>query len=262
MEISQKTIEFAGVAFEVCGPPADPYFFSLQQHMRENALHAAALNTMPSDAVILDIGANIGATVALAAALLPQSTFVAVEPSEVARACLARTIQANKLQDRVKVVASCVGREVGVTQFAEAAGSLASSSVWQGPTGGVSVAMTTLDALTQGMSRLDFLKIDVEGWELDVLQGGMASMKRLRPLVLAELNSWAFIALRNLSPRMLVDYVLDNFGPIALLGDGKLEVARTPDDRHTLLYRNIMQRQCIDDIVFSADSGKVERLAA
>lgn len=71
MDISQQSIEFAGVRFEVCGPATDPYFFSLPQHMRENELHARALKTLAADAVILDIGANIGATIALAAAILP-----------------------------------------------------------------------------------------------------------------------------------------------------------------------------------------------
>lgn len=110
------------------------------------------------------------------------------------------------------------------------------------------------------MGRIDFVKIDVEGWELDVLQGGVECMQRLRPLVLAELNSWAFIALRSLSPRLLVDYILEHFGSMVLLGEVGLEVARTPDDRHTLLYRNVMQRGCIDDIVFSADPRKTASL--
>jgi FkbM family methyltransferase len=44
--------------------------------------------------------------------------------------------------------------------------------------------MTTIDSL--GLGRLDFLKIDVEGMEIDVLMGARTTLGRCRPIIMAE----------------------------------------------------------------------------
>lgn len=48
----------------------------------------------------------------------------------------------------------------------------------------------TLDAFGErvGLTRLDFVKIDVEGAELHVLRGGEATVERLRPVVMVEVE--------------------------------------------------------------------------
>jgi FkbM family methyltransferase len=48
----------------------------------------------------------------------------------------------------------------------------------------VRTPMQTIDSLT--LERLDFLKIDVEGMELDVLRGARATLERCQPIVMAE----------------------------------------------------------------------------
>lgn len=49
----------------------------------------------------------------------------------------------------------------------------------------VPTPMVTIDGY--GLGRLDFLKIDVEGMELEVLRGARATLERHRPIVLAEM---------------------------------------------------------------------------
>lgn len=55
-------------------------------------------------------------------------------------------------------------------------------------TEGTSVKVTTLDACIQqlGWTRLDFVKIDVEGMELEVLKGSLETLRKFRPIVLFE----------------------------------------------------------------------------
>jgi len=55
-------------------------------------------------------------------------------------------------------------------------------------TEGTSVEVTTLDTCVQqnGWSKLDFMKIDVEGMELEVLKGCQATLEKFRPIVLFE----------------------------------------------------------------------------
>jgi hypothetical protein len=51
------------------------------------------------------------------------------------------------------------------------------------------VALTTLDAVVAvlGLDRLDFIKADIEGWELRPLHGGQDALRRFRPRLMLEL---------------------------------------------------------------------------
>src|SRR4029077_20552205 len=50
------------------------------------------------------------------------------------------------------------------------------------------VALTTLDAVVAalGLDRVDFIKADIEGWELRLLTGGLDTLRRFRPCLLLE----------------------------------------------------------------------------
>ncbi len=60
------------------------------------------------------------------------------------------------------------------------------------PAEGGKVRMTTLDhwVVAIGLPRLDFLKIDAEGWEPLILDGGKETINRFRPVMLIEVNTW------------------------------------------------------------------------
>jgi hypothetical protein len=52
------------------------------------------------------------------------------------------------------------------------------------------VEVTTLDALATrlALTRLDFIKADIEGWEQPMIEGGRATLTRFKPALLIELN--------------------------------------------------------------------------
>jgi hypothetical protein len=52
------------------------------------------------------------------------------------------------------------------------------------------VAVTTLDAVVAALSidRVDFIKADIEGWELALLRGAEKTLRRFRPAMLIELS--------------------------------------------------------------------------
>jgi FkbM family methyltransferase len=85
-----------------------------------------------------------------------------------------------------------VGRHGPVTgrSFLEAgAAGQGSNAEFQGQIG-VDVEVQTLDGVCAAaeLTRLDFIKIDVEGAELQVLKGGQASIERFRPALLVEIE--------------------------------------------------------------------------
>ncbi|MEV6878398.1 FkbM family methyltransferase [Amycolatopsis sp. NPDC051128] len=68
--------------------------------------------------------------------------------------------------------------------------------------------MPTLDGLraAAGLTRLDFVKIDVEGGELHVLQGGQQTIETFRPTMLIEIEA-RHTARYEYSPDDVVDWL-------------------------------------------------------
>jgi FkbM family methyltransferase len=82
--------------------------------------------------------------------------------------------------------------------------------------------MVTIDSL--GLDRLDFLKIDVEGMEIDVLRGARATLERCKPAVLAEVVKSDGQELRAFLAGL-------GYGTIAQVGDNLLAFHRDDPTR-------------------------------
>jgi FkbM family methyltransferase len=70
----------------------------------------------------------------------------------------------------------------------------------------VMVDVDTMDHLCADLDRLDFVKIDVEGAELHVLEGGRDTVARLRPTLLVEIEA-RHTSRYGHSPRDLVEWL-------------------------------------------------------
>lgn len=147
--------------------------------------HTLALTGAGDAPVLFDVGANIGEWTLAAKAGWPAANIHAFEPSQ---AHLQRMRAAIGGLDKVTVVASALGREAGAATLykdREITG-LASMTRRDLDHAGISmdaeetIAVTTLDAYCEehSIEAIDYLKIDVEGHGLDVLQGGAAMLAR------------------------------------------------------------------------------------
>lgn len=130
--------------------------------------------------VVFDVGANIGTRTDAFVAL--GATVVAVEPQERCQAQLRRRYAA---QDRVHLVPAALGSEDGEHElYVSSAHALTSmSSEWIEATRSSgrfadyswaearTVSVTTLDRLIDEFGTPSYCKIDVEGFEVEVLRG-------------------------------------------------------------------------------------------
>ncbi len=140
--------------------------------------------------VILDIGANFGYySIILASHLRKHCRVLAVEPDPSNHARLVDHIARNELEG--VVTAHCFGLsdKPGFATRAARAGNSGSTNLSESDEA-TETRLTSLDAFIadQNLDRLDFMKIDVEGFEERVLRGAREALTRFQPLILIELE--------------------------------------------------------------------------
>lgn len=183
-------------------PRADAYVgrsLELYGEYSEDEVRLFAGLLRPGDTVI-DAGANIGAlTVPLARIVGPTGRVFAFEPQRHIHALLCTNLVLNGLEN---VVADriALGREVGEVLIPHHSLGEALNFGGVGVGLGEACAASTIDALHLPALRL--LKVDVEGFEREVLEGAEATLGRLRPLLYVENDR------RELAPA-LIRYLLD-----------------------------------------------------
>ncbi len=148
------------------------------------------------DAVLVDVGANVGCfTVPLARRLEPGGRVLAVEASPRVLPFLEWNVRANACRNVCLARAAAHDRDRGVVAFYEApAEKFGMGSVGpQFDAEPVLVPTRTLDSLAaeHRLSRVDAIKLDVEGLEASVLRGAGQLLRDFRPLVVFEFCDWA-----------------------------------------------------------------------
>lgn len=135
-------------------------------------------------AVFVDVGANIGYYTRLASTLVgPTGHVHAFEPLPSALPLLAANTEGRA---HVTVQPLAVGAQAGELDFYVRPMGDTSSLEPHPDAERIRVRVTTLDAELAGLPRLDLLKIDVEGYELEVLQGARELIRTHQPVVYFE----------------------------------------------------------------------------
>lgn len=159
-------------------------------------LRIASLLVKSND-VVWDVGANVGLFSKAAAAHAGLGgRVIAMEADVDAVALLNRTCRyIDPDHAEILVLPVAVGREIGFVRFSIAMRARAANAIeGYGSTqmGGVRETRTlpcvTLDSLLTHFPAPHVLKIDVEGAELDVLDGGRDVLTRIRPTIYCEVG--------------------------------------------------------------------------
>jgi FkbM family methyltransferase len=181
----------------------------------------------------VDVGANIGlVTVPAAKRVGPSGRVIAIEAHPRIFDFLCRNVSGNHLRN-VDAVHSAVGDKTGsvamVYNVADAGSTQVASDA---ASDGVRVPMDTLDNIlaSAGVSRIEYLKIDVEGYELPVLRGASATIAR-SPELVVQVEHWTTAA--NPYRRTLDDAAafLVQAGLIPTRPDSSGELRRIQADR-------------------------------
>lgn len=137
----------------------------------------------PGD-IAVDVGANVGYHALPMAKLVgPEGRVTAIEPTQAAYAKLQRNLALNSFSNLETLKVALSDRETGETELA-----IESSYRLDGipNSKAETVQVTTLDRILENFTTLNFLKIDVDGFEGKVFRGGSESIRRLRPVIFFE----------------------------------------------------------------------------
>lgn len=133
------------------------------------------------DMTVFDVGANIGYTAAFFAKCCPEGLVVAFEPSPRCRAYLEHVA---RIFPNVRVVAAAVGDRIGEVQFDERE-NLDRSRIDR--KGSLVVSLVTIDSYCiQTGLKPDFLKVDAEGADAQVLRGAVETLRHHTRYVMFE----------------------------------------------------------------------------
>lgn len=233
----------------------DPYFRSISEGFERN-FGAICEHVVEPDAVCVDVGANIGVKSLQLSRRAQRGRILAVEPAPKVHAVLLANLATNRAAN-VTPVQTAVGDREGSVGFID------QSAYGHINATGPKVPLTTLEALMaqHGLTRLDFLKIDVEGFEFPILRHSIDLLRKHRTVTLFEFNSWCQIAHARSDPLAFIEWVVQSFPSVfAISKRGRLlDLVSSPLD---LLHRNMTQDGLVTDLLVTSAPERLTPLLA
>jgi FkbM family methyltransferase len=127
--------------------------------------------------IVVDAGARIGAFSAkIAASLGEDGRIIAIEPEPRNFSCLRKNIQANRLDNVIAIQKALWSQKQPLDMYLSgnaAAHSVYHDAFYSSTCDSISVEADTLDGILEklGIESVDFIKMDIEGSEIEALKG-------------------------------------------------------------------------------------------
>ncbi len=142
---------------------------------------------------VIDIGANLGTyTLPMARRVGPHGMVFAYEPGSQARGLLERSRTLNRA-DNLHLIAAAVSDRPREGQLVLGASTELNSLDGSGPAENVWITALDAEDGSRGWSSVDFIKIDAEGEEERILDGGKSFFERHSPLVMFEIKAGSVV---------------------------------------------------------------------
>jgi len=186
------------------------YYHVFGKQWWRNELDVISPYLAPGD-IVIDVGANLGFMSALFSKLTgPEGRVHSFEPSPVVYAKLLEVIGANRLSNVSPYNLGCGTQEQTLSLYHHRSSGNASmrpdASVDRSTQEHQTVKIIKLDDfLGPKLARLNFIKIDTEGFEDEVLRGAVELLQRFKPTIYIELST-QYLASSQASVQLLQDH--------------------------------------------------------
>jgi FkbM family methyltransferase len=219
---------------------------------------------LSENSLVIDAGANIGCTSLLFASIA--SRVISFEPSPTTFKFLTRNVDRSGFSN-IELHNCALGATPGVSRLSFAAnnrsGGFISDKV-KASAGHVEevIRITTLDAVVRELKipHVDFIKIDVEGFEKSVLEGAQQVLQRDRPAVVLELNHWCLNAFQRICVPDFLDYLGRIFPRLLAVEGNRYLDLHNESERYMVMYRHILQFQ-YTNVVCAFDADRLARFS-
>jgi FkbM family methyltransferase len=164
----------------------------------EASTQPVLFNLAKTTDVFVDVGAYSGIYTVLACVANPNLRVVAFEPNVVKIRQITANVTANGLKDRVTIIGKALAAKSGVATLSIPADDSTASLNDAEPDDRVIDVVVTTGDLALASLPVGLVKIDVEGFEGEVLAGMSRTLSTYRPKIIAEcLDSQALQRLQN-----------------------------------------------------------------
>jgi FkbM family methyltransferase len=237
VKVLHKTLAIAG---------DDDYLREMGQEFEPDNVHLLSL-LCESDSRVLDVGANIGMTALALSQICPRGQVAAIEPVPHTFHYLQRNV-AQADSGNIKIFNFALGSREGLALMQGHPSNLACSFIADNYTILASdhfshkITVKRLDEAFCELSldRLDFMKVDVEGFELEVFAGAKKILATYKPIVFLEMNHWCLNIYRRMSIPEFRERLMKYFPCIyALDGSNYLDYV-DPKNIHHINYHHVL----------------------
>ena len=156
--------------------------------MREPQATAYLQQIMKPDWAVVEVGANIGYYALMEARRV--KTVYAIEPDATNYKNLTQNVQLNSCGN-IRLFNTAIGDHKGLVDFHLAGNCNLSRVAAKGAGASVQVPITTLDGFVDNFvdnAQVDFLRMDVEGYEIAILRGADKVLRACKPQMFIEVH--------------------------------------------------------------------------
>lgn len=239
--------------FQISGNVSDEYFKSLPENDLGGLInYLMRLVRSKNVRTCLDIGANIGLASLVMAELVPAGTIFSFEPKPETFAHLEDNVDRNWGWNQISPQPFALGNTSGPIKFAADENMSHAAHISVDGTG-IDIEQKRVDDFLWGRHlTIDFIKIDVEGFELSVLEGAKETLIRHRPSILLEFNEYAIIENARIDPVDYLGQLMSHLGLLAVVDSVTGEASPLPSnpvDAIAILRSRMASANAIFDLV-------------
>lgn len=255
MSSRSKELTLAGKKFTLFG---DSDYFDRASELSIPHLEPVC-QALEKDSVCLDVGANVGLTAFYISSHVPEGSVYAFEPIPATYKDLERGIEHNS-SSNIRAFNLALGDSSRPLIFRDIPKfSSGNFQVLPGSENSrilpvIEVEGVTLDAFVaiMGLRRVDLIKIDVEGFEMDVLSGSRRTLQKFQPAVLLEFNHFCLTTQREISPLDAIRTLLKEFPSVKYFDKETRGYRRIATEAGMMDFLRIhMLRTQVDDLLCS-----------
>ena len=194
---------------------------------------------LKSDSIIIDVGAHAGQFTKLFSALVPEGHVYAFEPGGYASSILKKVIHLYRLKN-VTHINKGLGKQYKKENLnipVKQSGSLGfglshignnTQDVRTTVSETIEIIMLDTFAENENLEKIDFIKADIEGWEMQLLLGAKSIIQKWHPILTLEINR-RFMERAEDTPEQLWKFLSDNgYEIFGLLYDENNNLQTTP----------------------------------